>query len=564
MEDESLKLSYRHIFILAFVLPVAQRAILGFWPCDDAFITYRYAHNLALHRQLTFNIGHPVFGCTTLLYALILSLGKLLGASIPAASWIITLIGEIAVLLMLVRIATGLSFRPFMALAIVATYILHPVIALNGVGGMETSLFLSALLGFVLFCHYGFPGYALILCALCVWIRWDGLILFPVWIWWWWTATPRRFPVVGSIVSLSILIGYLLIVLNIFGAYIPQSVIAKSSIERSSLMGSAIVFLSYPASAGGLIKAWYWFLSPSVILIPGIIASFIKWRTLHRTIRLLLVVGCLYALPFIAAGRMYAMLFPWYYVPFLVMTLIPAIYGLEILLNAVRRRMQSGRSKRIIVFSGSCIFLLIAATAASFIGGAEILPSSLVSSAERATLLLDALKFNLGILTAVAILIFLQLISMRSARTSQPLRAVIVTSTLILAIASLCLNYLHISDKYARRESAYLKVGSWATKNLGSAEWIGAIEIGAIGWAAIDNNIFDERGLVTPEAIGTQRSEWTRKHRPALIVNLSSSEQGMEDENALPGYTHYISGHNCILIRNDILASWMADPPLLE
>jgi hypothetical protein len=107
-------------------------------------------------------------------------------------------------------------------------------------------------------------------------------------------------------------------------------------------------------------------------------------------------------------------------------------------------------------------------------------------------------------------------------------------------------------------------VGSWATKNLGSAEWIGAIEIGAIGWAAIDNNIFDERGLVTPEAIGTQRSEWTRKHRPALIVNLSSSEQGMEDENALPGYTHYISGHNCILIRNDILASWMADPPLLE
>lgn len=50
----------------------------------------------------------------------------------------------------------------------------------------------------------------------------------------------------------------------------------------------------------------------------------------------------------------------------------------------------------------------------------------------------------------------------------------------------------------------------------------------------------------------------------AILIFLQLISMRMEDENALPGYTPYISGHNYILIRNDILAPWMADPPLLE
>ena len=53
---------------------------------DDAWITYRYAENLAAGNGLVYNTGEYVEGSTAPLLVLLLSLFRWLGISIPAAS----------------------------------------------------------------------------------------------------------------------------------------------------------------------------------------------------------------------------------------------------------------------------------------------------------------------------------------------------------------------------------------------------------------------------------------------------------------------------------------------
>src|SRR5687767_13049055 len=118
-------------------LVLAQRLLVGFWPCDDAFIAYRFAHNLAEYGQLAFNRNDPVFGCTTLSYALILSALTTLGMSIPIASWGVTLLADMAVCALLVHLSQRWYGRAWPGLAAVFLWLAHPVIGLNAVSGME-------------------------------------------------------------------------------------------------------------------------------------------------------------------------------------------------------------------------------------------------------------------------------------------------------------------------------------------------------------------------------------------------------------------------------------------
>jgi len=135
----------------------------------------------------------------------------------------------------------------------------------------------------------------------------------------------------------------------------------------------------------------------------------------------------------------------------------------------------------------------------------------------------------------------------------------------LLAAVSLGLNRAHLSNKHERREGSYLSIGSWVSRNLGPQEWLAAVEIGAVGWGALENPIFDMHGLVTREAIGSSRSDLTTRHRPALIVEHSSTAERRARSEQLPrDYTPSQSQHNLVWLRNDVAALWRRDPPSLK
>ncbi|UCC50204.1 MAG: hypothetical protein JSV68_13935, partial [Anaerolineaceae bacterium] len=58
-------------------------------PFDDAYITYRYARNIALGRGFVYNVGEPVLGTTTPLYTLLLAGLSLVWPNLPLLSHVI-------------------------------------------------------------------------------------------------------------------------------------------------------------------------------------------------------------------------------------------------------------------------------------------------------------------------------------------------------------------------------------------------------------------------------------------------------------------------------------------
>ncbi|MCB9659778.1 MAG: hypothetical protein H6726_19170 [Sandaracinaceae bacterium] len=115
--------------------------------CDDAFIAYRYAHRLAQRGELAFNDGERVEGFSSPLYAIILSIGELLGVAPEKLSPIIGVSASTASVALVYHIGTFdrnearyTNLLPCALLAIMFTYSSHAA------DGLETSLFSCATL----------------------------------------------------------------------------------------------------------------------------------------------------------------------------------------------------------------------------------------------------------------------------------------------------------------------------------------------------------------------------------------------------------------------------------
>ena len=158
---------------IALVLGIALHTLA----VDDAFITYRYAHNLATGHGFTYNPGHPVLSTTAPLWALALAAGALLWPDIPALANSLSAIalGIGAVLLFLL----GRRERmPWVGALAALFYVLYPLLWLSL--GLETAVFLALALGRLLAYRGGRLHLTAVLLALATLTRADGLVLAAV------------------------------------------------------------------------------------------------------------------------------------------------------------------------------------------------------------------------------------------------------------------------------------------------------------------------------------------------------------------------------------------------
>jgi arabinofuranosyltransferase len=135
---------------LAFAVLALAYALLAAhfdWMCDDAFISLRYARNLALGNGLVFNPGEapPVEGYTNLLWVLWLTPFEFLGLDAPlAARWTSATCGM--VLALLVARATSHAARNGLgALCAMALLVTLPPFVVWSTSGLETMAFSLAL-----------------------------------------------------------------------------------------------------------------------------------------------------------------------------------------------------------------------------------------------------------------------------------------------------------------------------------------------------------------------------------------------------------------------------------
>ena len=217
-------------FLAILILLVAARIFLFAYTqytVDDAFITYRYAANVASGLGYVYNAGEKVQGASSPLYTLILTaVGWAFHPDvIPQASRILSLIADVLSLILLWRILSG--FDDVVRICVGLLFALYPKVVFIGTTGMEASLVVMLmLLSYYLYSIgklYGalFVMSSLMLCRLDS-VVWIVLCLFSI------KRVYRTFPVRAALLAVLVCVPWVVFAFLYFGSLLPHSIAAKS------------------------------------------------------------------------------------------------------------------------------------------------------------------------------------------------------------------------------------------------------------------------------------------------------------------------------------------------
>ena len=197
-------------------------------PEDDAFITMRYAANLAAGRGLVYNSGERVLGTTSPLFALLLApVARIRGAAaLPAtAVWLNGALMLVAALV-LVRLLRSFAIDPSLASLAGGWLLLSPTGISVGLGGMDTWLASClALAAFLAGSERRWQLAGALAALTCIARPEGGLVLAGLaWVYLR-SGSPRRLPVVvATAAPLLVWVGF---ATAYFGSPVPQSLRAK-------------------------------------------------------------------------------------------------------------------------------------------------------------------------------------------------------------------------------------------------------------------------------------------------------------------------------------------------
>jgi hypothetical protein len=297
---------------LIFLFVLACGILLRAWywhetdlTLEDAFVTYRYAENIAAGKGFVYNECERVLGTTTPLWTLILGTAKAVGLDPIPASKVLGILFDCVSLLLMAAILYEIS--PFGAMIWPLMYGTSPSIIPITVSGLETSLLILcmslALWGYI----RKNPIFSVAL-ALLLLTRVDGLlcagILSGIGL-----MQDRRWMSRQLVIALILLLPWCVFSLLYFGDVLPQSLYAKRAAYQLGFTVSAAPFL-YQFTPVGETHPVEFVLkcALSVLLIIGLAVTMRRRASLLP----LAVFFPVYTLAFMLSG---VPIFSWYAVP---------------------------------------------------------------------------------------------------------------------------------------------------------------------------------------------------------------------------------------------------------
>lgn len=194
---------------------------------DDAYITYRYAQNLADGAGFVYNPGERVMGTTTPLLTLILAVLAKAGVPIPDASAGIGVVSAALVLTIVVVWLFRLTGSTVAALLGGLLILSLPKFVLFAVSGMETSLYVLAIISSFALYDYGRLSAAAVVAAMAALVRLDGLAVGGALLLHF-AASRRRLPPLRVLAAYVLpLLPWFIFAWLYFGSVLPQSMLAK-------------------------------------------------------------------------------------------------------------------------------------------------------------------------------------------------------------------------------------------------------------------------------------------------------------------------------------------------
>ncbi len=443
---------------LAWISLASVAAVLGLafrdLAVDDAFVTYRYAFNLAHQQGYVYNSGTAMLSTTAPFYGLLLAFFAALGFDIPTISNFVSAvsIGASGMLLYGVGRRHGRRRLGWMAGIL---YVLNPLLWLSL--GMETDFLLALVLAAFAADDYGMPGVAGLALGAAFVTRYDAAlpaaILFFQHLW----SSPRSAVKMAGMGVLAAAPVVIFLTLT-FGSPLPITLLAK---RAQNLLGVTGFYAGTGFVQGLLILLHGWFEQTWLYAFSGaaLVGGLSVAIRREQWVLPYALWACAHVVAYIFLG---SAPYYWYYAP-----LVPAVVWLIALaaewgLGIKERRLEIGERR-------------LKNRVPSRISDLQ----SLISNRN-----LQSAFSNLLFLLALAPFVFSLAVMWHAKEGSLP------DST---SDASKVLPEPKVD--------VYRRVGEWVAANAPPTATLGATEIGVIGYYA-RRDVVDFLGLLQPDVAG--------------------------------------------------------------
>lgn len=300
---------------LSFFLPVWAGQIF----VDDAYITFRYAENIADGKGFVYNSSEKVMGTTTPLYTFLLAILYTLGINILKTAYILGITFSSIASILVFLIFRHLKRPELGMVSSLLLCVLSPWL-LATVSGMETNLYASLLLfAFLLFLQNHYIATAVVTGLACL-TRPDGIalvvLLLPF------ILIKGRKPASAYLFSLTLtVLPWLVFAWIYFGSFVPHTVAVKKLIHPAHWLFVLFEFGQRSIEHPGLICLTLFF-------IAGLVAVIF----IHRELRLIAGWIILYISGY-SATQVMTSGFPWYFAALMPFIVIIATAGIDFLLR---------------------------------------------------------------------------------------------------------------------------------------------------------------------------------------------------------------------------------------
>lgn len=340
-----------------------MRIIPGARTIDDAYITFRYAANIARGVGFVYNPGQHVLGTTTPLYTAIMALAALVAgaASLPTIAVVINALLSGVSTALLAHLGRQVTDHLLPGIALGVLWAVAPMSVTFAVGGMETELVIALTLGAFAAWLARRTTLAAALTGLAFLTRPDTLIwagpLALGMIYGAWTTRKdqsilQRLPWREALTFAAVILPWIVYGTVTFGSPLTRSIAAKSvaySLEPTQalvrlLQSYATPFFGYdtfgpPAAMIGAV------VYPLLALFGALFMAYRNWRTLPLSIY-----PWLYFLVFAAANPL---MFRWYLAPPMPIFMLCIVAGLW----GIATRVFHGRARYALFVAASTLWL---------------------------------------------------------------------------------------------------------------------------------------------------------------------------------------------------------------
>ena len=267
------------LYAVPLVTLFALRLLLPATICDDAYISFKVADNLASGFGMVFNPHEHIYVSTSPLWVLLLAAARLLTGDVVIAAKVLGLIFEALLTMSLCYLTHKTTESAKSGMFAGLFLITNPVYTLTSFSGMELPLFLLAITATGIFLAQHRYAAAILISATCVWIRFDGITSFAAacayTIWNQRQSIRSQWPTVARqlLPGVFLLLSYVAFGFMFFETALPMSVQRKALTAPRLLspewIGGAIAIAKEFINAI-LGRSWFWYYCKTPFLISAI------------------------------------------------------------------------------------------------------------------------------------------------------------------------------------------------------------------------------------------------------------------------------------------------------